>query len=60
MLAAFGALTAVGIHELLDFGLTIPANAAALAAVCGAAAGVQVRPRPADGRSRGSRHGPPT
>ncbi len=60
VLAAFGALTAVGIHELLDFGLTIPANAAALAAVCGAAAGVQVRPRPADGRSRGSRHGPPT
>ncbi len=39
-LAALGALTAAGVHELFDFSLTAPANAIALAAVCGAAAGV--------------------
>ncbi len=36
-LAALGALAAVGVHELVDFGLTMPANAFSLAVVCGAA-----------------------
>ncbi len=36
-LAALGALVAVSIHSFADFGLTIPANAFALAVVCGAA-----------------------
>ncbi len=37
-LAALGALAAVAVHELLDFGLTIPANAFTLAVLVGAAA----------------------
>jgi O-antigen ligase len=48
-LAALGALAAVGIHELADFGLTMPANALALSVVVGAALGV-ARP---SGRSSG-------
>lgn len=36
-LAALGALVAVAIHEWVDFGLTMPANAFTLAAICGAA-----------------------
>jgi O-antigen ligase len=36
-LAALGALAAVGLHESVDFGLTMPANALALAVLCGAA-----------------------
>jgi O-antigen ligase len=36
-LAAFGALAAVGLHELMDFGLTLPANAIALCVVLGVA-----------------------
>jgi O-antigen ligase len=36
-LAALGALTAVGIHECFDFGLTLPANALTLAVLAGAA-----------------------
>ncbi|HEX9800275.1 MAG TPA: O-antigen ligase family protein [Thermoanaerobaculia bacterium] len=36
-LAAIGAAVAVGLQELADFGLTIPANAFTLAALCGAA-----------------------
>jgi putative inorganic carbon (hco3(-)) transporter len=39
-LAALGALAAVGVHELADFGLTMPANALALSVVVGAALGV--------------------
>lgn len=35
--AALGALAAVAIHSLFDFGLTIPANAATLAILCGLA-----------------------
>lgn len=42
-LGALGALAALGVHELADFGLTMPANAVALAVVVGAAAGA-VRP----------------
>jgi O-antigen ligase len=45
-LAALGALTAVALHELVDFGLTMPANAVVLAAVAGAA--LAVRPAGAD------------
>ncbi len=37
-LAALGALAALAVHEAVDFGLTIPANAVALAVVLGAAA----------------------
>ena len=37
-LAALGALAAVGLQELFDFGLTVPANGFTLAIVCGAAA----------------------
>lgn len=44
-LAALGALAAVGVHELVDFGLSLPANAAALAVLCGAAAGAATRRR---------------
>jgi len=42
-LAALGALAALAFHSLLDFGLTVPANSATLAIVCGAAAGTRVR-----------------
>lgn len=42
-LAALGALAAVAVHESFDFVLTTPANAFALAVVCGAAAGVPIR-----------------
>ncbi len=44
-LAACGALTAVGLHELFDFGLTMPANALTLAVVVGAACGARVEER---------------
>jgi hypothetical protein len=37
-LAAYGALAAVAVHSALDFGLTLPANALALAVLVGAAA----------------------
>jgi O-antigen ligase len=40
-IAALGALAAVAFHSLLDFGLTMPANAATLAIVVGAAAGAR-------------------
>ncbi len=40
-LAALGALASVAVHEAFDFGLTLPANAFALVAVCGAAAGAR-------------------
>ena len=40
-LAALGAIAALAIHETLDFGLTIPANAFTLAILCGAAAGAR-------------------
>ena len=38
-LAALGGVAAVAVHEAFDFGLTLPANAFALAVLCGAAAG---------------------
>ncbi len=43
-IAALGALAAVGFHELLDFGLTLPANAFTLAVVAGAAAAGRLSP----------------
>jgi hypothetical protein len=43
-LAAVGALVAVLAHEAVDFGLTMPANAAVLVAICGAAAAVRRAP----------------
>ena len=42
-IAAAGALVAVGLHSFADFGLTMPANAFALAVVAGAAAAAQTR-----------------
>jgi hypothetical protein len=41
-LAALGALVAVGLHSCVDFGLTMPANAFALAVVTGAAAATRL------------------
>jgi O-antigen ligase len=46
-LAALGALASLGLHELFEFALTIPANAVTLAVVCGAAAVVPRAARPA-------------
>jgi putative inorganic carbon (HCO3(-)) transporter len=45
-LAALGALVACAVHSLFDFGLTMPANAATLAIVCGCALGTTGRHRP--------------
>ena len=45
-LAALGALVAVAIHSCADFGLTIPANAFALAVVAGAAGATRVVKQP--------------
>jgi O-antigen ligase len=42
-LAGLGAMVSVGVHEALDFGLTIPANALVLAVVLGAASGARLR-----------------
>jgi hypothetical protein len=47
-IAAAGALVAVGLHSLVDFGLTMPANALALAVVLGAAAAARTRPAAAN------------
>ncbi len=41
-LAGYGALAAAAVHSALDFGLTIPANALALAILVGAACGAPV------------------
>lgn len=45
-LAALGALAAVAVHSAFDFGMTMPANAAVFAVVCGAALGVSPAPPP--------------
>jgi hypothetical protein len=45
-IAAAGALVAVGLHSFADFGLTMPANAFALAVVVGAALGAETNERP--------------
>ncbi len=45
-LAALGALVAVAIHSSADFGLTMPANAFALAVVAGAAAATRLEKQP--------------
>ena len=44
-LAALGALVAVALHSCADFGLTMPANAFALAVVAGAAAATRLQDR---------------
>jgi O-antigen ligase len=41
-LAALGAVTGAAVHSLFDFGLSLPANAATLAVLCGAALAVKV------------------
>lgn len=58
-LAAFGALAALGVHEAVGFGLTMPANAFTVAVVVGAAAGARLRrsspgPVPPEARPRRS------
>ena len=50
-LAAAGALVAVGLHSCVDFGLTIPANAVALAALVGAALAAPEKPARSDAAS---------
>ena len=45
-LAALGALVAVAIHSCADFGLTMPANALALAVVAGAAGATRLQKQP--------------
>ncbi|HEX3554452.1 MAG TPA: O-antigen ligase family protein [Thermoanaerobaculia bacterium] len=42
-LAALGIVTSVGLHECLDFGLTMPANAATLAVLLGAMTAAKLR-----------------
>lgn len=55
-LAGYGALAAAAVHSALDFGLTIPANALALAVLVGAAVGAPVvTSREAPPRRRRSR-----
>jgi O-antigen ligase len=59
VLAAIGALVTAGTHELLDFGLTMPANAVTLAVLTGAALAVSAPKlsrrgaRASSGRSQG-------
>ncbi|MCB1033016.1 MAG: O-antigen ligase family protein [Acidobacteria bacterium] len=43
-LAAFGVLASALVHEALDFGLTMPANAFVLTVICGAACGARLAP----------------
>lgn len=45
-LAALGAAVALGLHECLDFGLTMPANALTLAILCGAASTIPLEVTP--------------
>lgn len=63
-LAAYGALAAVAVHSALDFGLTLPANALALAVLAGAAAAAPVvsageRPRTRQPRPASEPAAPP-
>ncbi len=48
-LCALGAVTGALVHSMVDFGLTIPANALSLAVVCGLACGAAVESRALDG-----------
>ena len=51
-LAGLGILVSLGIHEALDFGLTMPASGVTAAALLGVAANVRLRsPEPGDHRS---------
>jgi O-antigen ligase len=52
-LAALGILVSVGIHEFLDFGLTMPANAATLAVLLGAVTAAKLRQASAQGDRAG-------
>ena len=55
-LAVLGILTAAAVHEMLDFGLTMPANALTLAVLAGAALSVEVgRRRSASAEPHGAR-----
>jgi len=58
-LAAFGILAVLTVHELLDFGLTMPANALTVAVLTGAAAAVEAkRARAASAQPDRARHDP--
>jgi O-antigen ligase len=59
-LAALGILIAVTVHELLDFGLTMPANALTLAVLAGSAAVAETaHARAASAQARLARDHPP-
>jgi O-antigen ligase len=51
VVAALGALVAAAVHEMFDFGLTLPANALTLAVICGAALAAGVAPANGEGKS---------
>lgn len=51
LVAGLGALVAAGLHEMVDFGLTMPADALALVVVVGAAAAA-LEPRRRDHRAK--------
>ncbi len=53
-LAALGALAAAGLHELVDFSLTLPANAFAVAVLVGAAASARRSQEPHGARTHGA------
>ncbi len=53
-LAACGLLASVGIHESLDFGLTMPANAVTLAVLLGALTAAKLRAASAQGDRAGN------
>ena len=46
-LAAFGVLASLGLHEALDFGLSMPGNAVTLAVLLGSVTAARTRPRSA-------------
>jgi len=59
-LALLGVCAAVAFHELVDFGLTMPANAVTLAALAGAASAVEaVRRSDASAKPHGARQDAP-
>jgi O-antigen ligase len=51
-LAAFGALVSLGLHEAVDFGLTMPGNAVTLAVLLGAVTTARLAPAPSAQRDR--------
>ncbi|HVS13047.1 MAG TPA: O-antigen ligase family protein [Thermoanaerobaculia bacterium] len=58
-LAALGALAVLGVHELFEFGLTLPGNWVPATVVCGMAVAVSVRESRSPDAPRPRRSGPP-